>query len=49
MRVIVLNQSKPLRQVVEFITERGVDVEVVAETATASNLSERPANGTKTA
>ncbi len=38
MRVIVLNQSTPLRQVVEFMTERGVDVDVVAETATASNL-----------
>ncbi len=38
MRVIVLNQSTPLRQVVEFMTERGVDVEIVAETATANNL-----------
>jgi len=38
MRVIVLNQSEPLRQIVEFITERGVDIEVVAESVTMKNL-----------
>ncbi len=38
MRVIVLDQSESLRQVVEFITERGVDVELVAETDALTNL-----------
>jgi hypothetical protein len=38
MRVIVLDQSESLRQVVEFITERGVDVELVAETDALVNL-----------
>jgi hypothetical protein len=38
MRIIVLDQSESLRQVVEFITERGVDVELVAETGTVTNL-----------
>lgn len=32
MRVIVLNQSSPLRQVIDFIAERGVNIDVAAET-----------------
>ncbi len=38
MRVIVLNQSNPLRQVMQFITERGYDIDITAETDTQAEL-----------
>jgi hypothetical protein len=38
MRVIVLNQSPPLRQVIDFISGRGVDIEVAAETTRLDDL-----------
>lgn len=38
MQVVVLNQSDPLRQVVQFISERGYDIEIADETALESDL-----------
>lgn len=38
MQVVVLNQSDPLRQVLQFITERGNSVEIAAETDAETDL-----------
>lgn len=38
MQVVVLNQSDPLRQVVQFIAEQGYNINIVAETDLKSDL-----------
>lgn len=43
MRVMVLNQSEQLRQVLQYVLERGVPVEIVGETQEVQGLAEQVA------
>lgn len=43
MRVIVVNQSEPLRQVLQYVFERGIEVEIVAETDEIKTLPQQVA------
>lgn len=41
MRVIVVNQSEQLRQLLQYVFENGIDVEVVAETDDIQTLPQQ--------
>ncbi len=43
MRVMVLNQSEQLRQVLQYVLERGVPVEIVGETQEVQGLAQQVA------
>jgi len=43
MRVIVVNQSVPLRQVLQYVFEHGIDVDIVAETEEVETLPQQVA------
>ncbi|MEZ4736194.1 MAG: hypothetical protein R3E79_54605 [Caldilineaceae bacterium] len=43
MRVIVVNQSEPLRQLLQYVFEQGIAVDVVAETAEIETLPQQVA------
>lgn len=43
MRVMVLNQSEQLRQLLQYVLEQGVPVEIVEETQTVQGLAQQVA------